>query len=159
MGVEPFLIASTVKIVIGQRLVRHIGEDEEQYQSTSVETESIHSTLSNLLPADESKRQGVSRDLGYDNLPLVTQNAYTLTKGKDSPRTPGGYNGRTGIYEVFEVTEAIQKLILQRATSSEIQKSAQLQGMITMRQDGYLKALTGITTLNEVNRVAAADIT
>jgi type IV pilus assembly protein PilB len=158
MGVEPFLIASTVKIVIGQRLVRRIGDGKEQYQSSAAEAESIHQTLGNLLPADESKRQAVSLDLGYDNLPLATQSAYTLAKGKDGPRTPGGYSGRTGVYEVFQVSDDIQKLILQRATSNEIQKVAQTQGMITMRQDGYLKALTGVTTLNEVNRVAAADI-
>jgi type IV pilus assembly protein PilB len=158
MGVEPFLIASTVKIVIGQRLVRRIGEGKEQYQSSTAEAESIHQTLGNLLPADESKRQEVSLDLGYDNLPLATQSAYTLVKGQDGPRTPGGYSGRTGVYEVFQVSDDIQKLILQRATSNEIQKVAQTQGMITMRQDGYLKALTGVTTLNEVNRVAAADI-
>lgn len=63
-----------------------------------------------------------------------------------------------GLYEVFEVTEAIQDLIIRRATSTEIQKVAQQeQGMVTMRQDGYLKALAGYTTLQEVNRVAAAE--
>jgi type IV pilus assembly protein PilB len=56
------------------------------------------------------------------------------------------------------VTEEIQQLILKRSTSAEIQRMAQSQGMITMRQDGYLKALKGLTTLNEINRVAAADI-
>ena len=59
--------------------------------------------------------------------------------------------------EVFEVSEAIQGLILERATSSEIQKAAQAEGMITMHDDGYLKALQGLTTLNEVNRVSAAE--
>ncbi len=159
MGVEPFLIASTVKVVIGQRLVRRIGPEKESYQSSPAETESIHQTLKDLLPAEESDRKKVSLDLGYDNLPLATESAYTLTKGKDSPRTPGGYSGRQGVYEVFSVSEEIQNLILKRSTSSEIQKVAQSQGMITMRQDGYLKALKELTTLNEVNRVAAADIT
>ena len=62
-----------------------------------------------------------------------------------------------GLYEVFEITEEIQNLILKRSTSSEIQKMAQKQGMINMREDGYLKALQGMTTISEVNRVAAAD--
>ena len=62
-----------------------------------------------------------------------------------------------GLYEVFEVTEAIQALIMKRATSTTISKAAQSEGMINMRQDGYLKALAGITTLDEVNRVAAED--
>lgn len=158
MGVEPFLIASTVKVIIGQRLVRRNGEPRESFESTAAETESIERTLAGLLPTDEAHRQAAILDLGYDNLPLGGQHAYTLSKGKDSPRTPGGYSGRTGIYEVFPVTAEIQELILKRATSTEIQRMAQTQGMITMRQDGYLKALAGVTTLNEVNRVAAADI-
>jgi type IV pilus assembly protein PilB len=159
MGIEPFLIASTVKTVIGQRLVRRISEESrEEYQSNAIETESIKKTLAKYLPTDESKRKAATEDFGYDNLPLLNQNAYTLSKGKDSPDSPGGYSGRMGVYEVFPVTEEIQKLILTRATSTEIQKLAQEQGMVTMREDGYLKALNGYTTLNEINRVAAAEI-
>ena len=60
-----------------------------------------------------------------------------------------------GLYEVFEISEAIQALIMRRATSTEIEKAAQTEGMLSMRQDGYLKALEGRTTLTEVNRVAA----
>ncbi len=157
MGIEPFLIASTVKTVIGQRLVRRIGDAKEQYQSTLAETEAVHKTLERLLPADAAKRDEASTDLGFENLPLITESAYTLTKGIDSPSAPGGYSGRMGIYEVFGVTEEIQKLILERATSNHIQQAAQAQGMVSMREDGYLKALAGMTTLNEINRVAAAD--
>jgi type IV pilus assembly protein PilB len=60
-----------------------------------------------------------------------------------------------GLYEVFEVTEAIQGLIMKRATTSNIERTALQEGMVNMRQDGYLKALDGSTTLSEVNRVAA----
>ncbi|HLG91128.1 MAG TPA: type II/IV secretion system protein, partial [Candidatus Saccharimonadales bacterium] len=90
-------------------------------------------------------------------LPLATQNAYTLVKGKQTPDNPIGYKGRMGLFEVFEVTENIQDLILKHATSSAIQRAAATQGMINMRQDGYLKALAGLTTLDEVNRVASMD--
>jgi len=158
MGIEPFLIASTVHTVIGQRLVRRISKDKEEYQSDRAETEAVHKVLGGLLPGKDSERGKVSEDIGYENLPLGADNAYTLVKGVDSPEAPGGYKGRMGIYEVFSVTEQIQDLILKRATSAEIQKVAQAQGMVTMRQDGYLKALAGRTTLNEVNRVAATDI-
>jgi type IV pilus assembly protein PilB len=155
MGVEPFLIASTVKTVIGQRLVRGIPESGRQtYQSTEAETVSIEGTVGALLPTAVDQIAAVSEDLGYKNLPLAHQTAYTLTKGTDSPDTPGGYRGRMGLYEVFEVTEAIQALIMKQATSTQIEQTAQTQGMITMRQDGYLKALDGRTTLAEVNRVA-----
>ncbi len=157
MGIEPFLIASTVHTVIGQRLVRRISEDRESYESTKPETEAIHSTIGHLLPSDAEGQKKAAEDFGYENLPLKDQNAYTLYKGKDSPQTPGGYKGRMGLYEVFEVTEKIQDLILKRATSLEIQKVAQTESMVTMRQDGYLKALAGYTTLTEVNRVAASD--
>lgn len=62
-----------------------------------------------------------------------------------------------GLFEVFEVTSAIQDLILKRAPSSEIQKVAQAEGMVSMREDGYLKVLEGDTSLAEVDRVAASD--
>ncbi len=158
MGIEPFLIASTVHTVIGQRLVRRVTKDHPKYDSTTAETDAIRNNLGDLLPKTEAERKAVSEDLGYDNLPLAGQNAYTLFKGIDSPENPGGYHGRMGLYEVFQVTEKIQAHIIARATSTEIQKTAQAEGMITMRQDGYLKALDGRTTLTEVNRVTAADI-
>lgn len=156
MGIEPFLIASTVRTVIGQRLVRRIGPKSETYQSDKVETQAITQSVGHLLPKKQEDMAKVAEDLGYKTLPLAGQNAYTLTKGTDSPETPGGYKGRMGIYEVFSVTEQIQELILKHATSSEIQKMAESQGMVTMRQDGYLKALQGRTTLTEINRVASA---
>jgi type IV pilus assembly protein PilB len=159
MGIEPFLIASTVKTVIGQRLVRRIADNNESYDATAAETEAIRQTLGEFLPKTEADMKKAAEDLGYETLPLAGQNAYTLRKGKDSPSATNGYSGRMGIYEAFVVTEEVQKLILERSTSATIQKMAQSQGMITMRQDGYLKALAGMTTLNEINRVAAADNT
>lgn len=157
MEIEPFLIASTVRTVIGQRLVRRIGGDKETYQSDKVETEAIKKTVGHLLPKTAADMAKVAEDLGYETLPLSNQNAYTLTKGKDSPETPGGYKGRLGIYEVFNITPEIQELILKHSTSAEIQKKAIEQGMVTMREDGFLKALAGLTTPTEINRVASAD--
>lgn len=155
MGIEPFLIASTVNTVIGQRLVRRVAEARETYQSTELETKSIKETVGHLLPKTKADVAKVAADLGYKDLPLATQTSYTLVKGKDSPKTPGGYKGRVGLYEVMDVSEKIQGLIVARATSAEIQRTAISEGMISMRQDGYLKALQGLTTLDEVNRVAA----
>ena len=155
MGIEPFLIASTVNTIIGQRLVRRVAAKRNTYQSSPLETQSIIETVGHLLPKTPDEVERVSADLGYKNLPLANQKSYTLVKGRDTPQTPGGYQGRAGLYEVMEVTEEIQQLIIKHATSHEVQKVAMAQGMITMRQDGYLKALTGITTLEEVNRVAS----
>jgi type IV pilus assembly protein PilB len=157
MGVEPFLIASTVHTVIGQRLVRRIGKNKQTYTSGPVETAAIKDALGTVLPGATDQALGVARDMGYQSLPLSTDSAYTLTKGVDSPDTPGGYKGRMGVYEVFDISETLQQLILRRATSNEIQVQAQMEGMVTMRQDGYLKALAGETTIKEVDRVASAD--
>ncbi len=155
MNIEPFLIASTVNTIIGQRLVRRIGKQREAYWSSPLETQTILATVGHLLPKTKEEVAQVSADLGYKDLPLAGQSAYTLVKGRDTPATPHGYSGRAGLYEVMDVSEEIQALITQRATSAEIQRKAVEQGMITMRQDGYLKALTGVTTLEEVNRVTS----
>ena len=155
MGIEPFLIASTVNTIIGQRLVRRVSPKRDTYNSTPIETQNILTTVGHLLPQTKDTVAQISEDLGYKDLPLANQSAYTLVKGKDTPQTPRGYSGRAGLYEVMDVTEEIQNLIIQRATSAAIQKVAVAQGMVTMRQDGYLKALGGLTTMEEVNRVAA----
>ncbi|MBI4034738.1 type II/IV secretion system protein [Candidatus Saccharibacteria bacterium] len=157
MGIEPFLIASTVHTVSGQRLVRRNVPGGQLYQSSRPETEAIHQTLGSLLPKTEAEVPTIAADLGYSRLPLANQNAYTLAKGLAGQDNSNGFRGRMGIYEVFQITEAIQDLILKRATSSAIQRTAQAEGMVTIRQDGYLKVLAGLTTLDEVNRVAAEE--
>ena len=78
-----------------------------------------------------------------------------LAKGMDTKETPGGYKGRAGLYETIVVDEDIQKLVTSQATSAEIMCTAKEKGTITMREDGILKVLSGITTIDEVNRVAS----
>jgi len=155
MNIEPFLIASTVNTIIGQRLVRRVSTKRETYQSSPIETQNIMATIGHLLPKTKEDVARVSQDLGYKDLPLAGQSAYTLVRGIDTPQTPHGYSGRAGIFEVMDVNPDIQDLIVKRAASSEIQRLAVSQGMITMRQDGYLKALSGVTTIEEVNRVTS----
>lgn len=155
MGVEPFLIASTINTVIGQRLVRRVAADHETYQSNEMQTQTIKDSIGYLLPKNKAEIKSVSEDLGYGDLPLADSPSFTLTKGKDSPTTPGGYKGRVGLYEVMSITDEIQQLIIKHATSSQIQRVAVAQGMIPMHEDGFLKALKGTTTIEEVNRVAS----
>ena len=155
MQIEPFLIASTVNTIIGQRLVRRVGPKRDAYWSSPLETKSILENVGHLLPKTKEEVAQVSADLGYKDLPLANQTAYTLVKGHDTPSSPRGYSGRAGLYEVMDITEELRELIVKRSTSAEIQRKAVEQGMITMRQDGYLKALQGITTLEEVNRVTS----
>lgn len=155
MGIEPFLLASTLNVVIGQRLVRRITEKREIYKSSSIETEGINSIVGNLLPKDQESVAKVSEDLGYPGLPVKNDDHYMLAKGMDTKETPGGYKGRAGLYETIDVDEDIQKLIISHATANEIMRQAKKKGTVTMRQDGILKVLSGITSIEEVNRVAS----
>ena len=156
MNIEPFLVASTVNTVIGQRLVRRICDKcTEQRQSTAAETKSIQETLGKVLPANEADMGRAKEDLGFDILPLANQTAYTLFKGKGCKECTDGYKGRIGIYEVFAMSDEMEKLLATKGTTSQIQTQAEKQGMIAMKQDGYLKALNGLTTLEEVARVAS----
>lgn len=155
MGIEPFLIASTVNTIIGQRLVRRVADNKEPYQADTAEIAAIEQTVGTILPQKESDKAKIEENLGYKDLPLGGQSAYTLWRGKDTSQTPGGYKGRVGLYEVIDVNEEIESMILSRSTSGDIEAKATELGMVPMRQDGYLKALTGLTTLEEVNRVTA----
>lgn len=156
MQVEPFLVASTVNTIIGQRLVRKICDKcIEKRQSTDAEAKSIAETLGNILPKSHDEEPRAKADIGFDTLPLAGQTAYTLFKGKGCKECTDGYKGRMGIYEVFAMSEAMEKLLASKATTSHIQAQAEADGMISMKQDGYLKALNGMTTLEEVARVAS----
>lgn len=156
MNIEPFLIASTVNTVVGQRLVRRLCDNcKEQYSATASETDSVKKVLQGKLPKDEKERKELKEEYGYEALPMTTENAYTLYKGVGCKECKDGYKGRAGIYEVFGMSNEIEKLLVNRETSSKIQEQAIKEGMLTMRQDGYLKALNGFTSLEEVNRVTA----
>ena len=155
MGIEPFLIASTLNTVIGQRLVRRVSDKKEIYQSSDMETKEINDVLGSVLPKSQGDVASLSEDLGYPGLPVANEKGYALAKGVETRETPGGYVGRAGLYEAIDVDEDIQKLIVARATAGDIMKVAKAKGTITMRQDGMLKALSGITTIKEVDRVAS----
>ena len=155
MGIEPFLIASTLNTVIGQRLVRRVAERRETYQSNEMETNMIKGVVGGLLPQSQGEVPEVSEKRGYGSLPVANSKSFTLVKGIASEEAPNGYKGRAGLYETISVDDDIQKLIVARATSGDIMRVAKMKGAITMRQDGMLKALTGMTTIEEVNRVAS----
>ena len=155
MGIEPFLLASTLNTVIGQRLVRRVADKREAYKSTDIETKQVNDLIGEMLPQNQQQVAMVSEDLGYPGLPVFSADGYTLVKGVEDRDTPGGYKGRAGLYETIEVDDDIQKLVISHSTSSEIMKIAKMKGTLTMRQDGMLKALSGVTTISEVNRVAS----
>ena len=155
MGIEPFLLASTLNTVIGQRLARRVSERKESFQTPEMETTAIKQIVGNLLPQTPADVAIVSEKMGYGTLPLATSPHFTLVKGIETEEAPGGYKGRIGLFETIDVDDDIQKLIVAHATSGDIMRVAKMKGTITMRQDGVMKALAGYTTIEEVNRVSS----
>jgi type IV pilus assembly protein PilB len=155
MGIEPFLIASTLNTIIGQRLCRRVAPNANDYVASEVEAEEIRKTIGWMLPDTVSDAEKVNQDLGYGNLPVSTVKEFMLRRGNDTEDTPDGYRGRIGVYESLEIDSDVQKLIVARATASDVQKMAVAKGMVTLRQDGMFKALNGLTTVQEVNRVTS----
>ena len=139
MGVEPFLITSSINAVIGQRLVRKICEDcREKIELPMAVTDFIKKQLS-ALPSGQLK------DINIEQL--------VFYHGKGCSKCTNGYRGRIGIFEVLPMSPAIEELSVKKVPASELKKQAIADGMITMVQDGLIKALKGITTVDEVLRV------
>jgi type IV pilus assembly protein PilB len=156
MGIEPFLIASTINTVVGQRLVRKLcPKCKTEFDTDEAQTKSVMDTLHEVLPKNKGEVEKVKKDVGYEIIPLADQKSYKMYQAVGCKECVKGYKGRIGIYEVFGMTPDMEKLLLQHATTSDVQIQAQKNGMITMKQDGYFKALNGQTTLEEVARVAA----
>lgn len=135
LGAENFLLASTINAIVGQRIVRKICDNcKEEYAPLPQIVEEIKKILGKLFPVKTDVK--LSRGKGCDQC------------GKS------GYLGRIGIFETLPVTPKIASLVLENADSATMEKEAILEGMITMKQDGYFKVLAGITTVEEVLRVA-----
>ena len=150
IGIEPYLIASTVNAVMGQRLVRVLCKEcslpqkqEPAYIENLRKEFDLEAVMKlykrfNLLPK------------GIDEF---TDLEFRAPKGCDKCG-PSGYKSRIGIHEVLEVTPEVADMILRKASSQEIQEAGEKAGMVLMWQDGFIKALQGITTLDEVLRVS-----
>lgn len=136
MGVEPFLLTSSLNAVVGQRVVRKICPScKVEFNASPDVISSIQHILGNFIPASLT--------------------SIKLYKGQGCASCGNtGYLGRLGIFEVLVINDQMSKLILQHASSGDIEKAAVASGMITIKQDGYLKVLEGLTTLEEVLRVA-----
>ncbi|OGH25001.1 MAG: hypothetical protein A3B47_02810 [Candidatus Levybacteria bacterium RIFCSPLOWO2_01_FULL_39_24] len=136
LGAENFLLASTMNAILGQRIVRRICDNcKEKYPPLPQILDEIKKVLGKIFPQ--------------------TQPDIKLSRGKGCDQCgKSGYLGRIGIFETLPVTPKIANLVLENADSATMEKEAILEGMITMKQDGYLKVLQGITTVEEVLRVA-----
>lgn len=146
MGVEPFLLVSTIRVAIGQRLVRKLCQECEKYTLSRDE----QTQLEGLVDAGAVLRALKEGKIIPAN---ATWKSIPFFKPKESAECPSGYSGRVGIHEVLPVTATIKELIMKNATGDEIEKQAKSEGMLTMTEDGIFKAVQGITTIEEVLRV------
>ena len=163
MGIEPFLIASTVRATVGQRLVRKLNKDtRKSYQPTEEEKQMIIKMF-NLKPGQDFKyihelekkaaAEGVGGDTPLGTTETTINNLWKNDSNDNANGALSGYKGRVGIYEVLNNSVEIQKLIVANATSNQLQEQAMKEGMLTMQTDGLIKALRGETTIDEVIRV------
>ncbi len=152
MGIENFLIASTANVIISQRLVRKTCQEcAEGYKIDEATYEGLAQRydmerLAQVLCDDEGVKAKI-KDLKEFWMSVK------FKRGKGCPKCRGGYKGRMGVYEVFQVSSGIKKLINGAATTEELEKEAIREGMTTMLEDGFVKAVRGVTTLEEVMRV------
>ena len=161
MGIEPFLIASTVKAVIGQRLVRRLCMHcRQQYVPDAGELAYIVQMF-NLKQGSMQRLHVLEQQAAADkiggNTPLGSTDVTIQYLWRPNPEGcdecgHNGFKGRVGIYEVLGISIPIQKMITANATSNEIQQQAITEGMVTMQTDGFVKSLRGVTTLEEVLR-------
>jgi len=171
MGIEPFLIASTVRAVVGQRLVRRLCMEcreavEPDAATVKRITETFHLDAATMKYVHELEKKALDGGIGKSNQGKQASDQLSTTDGKihriwkaheggcaNCNKT--GYKGRIGIYEVLRNSEDIQKLIVANSTSEVINQQAIKEGMVTMQLDGFIKALRGQSTIEEILRVTA----
>jgi len=147
MGVEPFLLTSTLRVAVGQRLVRKLeGTETEQHVLTSDEKTQLakHADLDAIL--DSLKEEQVVKS-------SATWNGIPFRRPKDGAEDQ--FKGRTGIHEVLPVSDTIKSMIMANKTADEIEEQARKEGMLTMLEDGIYKAARGVSTVEEVLRVVS----
>jgi type IV pilus assembly protein PilB len=147
MKIEPFLIVTTVNVIIGQRLVRKLLTKEKFFLSkAAVETLGKSVNLDRIMDALKDEKI-VPKEVTWEKIPFY--------KASPSSESRDGYKGRVGIYEVLKVSGGIKEMIMRGATAREVDAQARKEGMLTMMEDGIFKAVQGLTTIEEVLRVVS----
>lgn len=139
LDVNPDIIGSAINFTMSQRLVRTLCPEGKQAREVTPEEKTLLERIVASIPNEALRTQYMPVTTIYDPSP--------------SENCPNGYKGRTGIFEVIEITDEIDELVRNEASESEIEKVALKQGFLTMKQDGVLKVLEGITSLEELQRV------
>lgn len=152
MGVESFLVASTANVIISQRLVRKIcPECREEYNLD----EALYDSFSQKFDIDEMSELIKKNKLIKKNYKSNKEMWLDIkfARGKGCRKCRNGYKGRLGIFEVLQISDKVKKLINSSAPGEEIEEAAKAEGMTTMLEDGIIKIVQGITTIEEVMRV------
>ncbi len=146
MEAEPFLLVSTINVIIAQRLVRRLTSDKEEYLLSHSEKKELENSVDLDALLAKLKQENIIGD--KDNWDSIK-----FFKPKSGGEAADGYSGRVGIHEVMTMSPAIKDLIMQGATAAKIEEEAKKEGMMTMIEDGIFKAVQGVTTIEEVLRV------
>ncbi|MEI8270478.1 MAG: GspE/PulE family protein, partial [bacterium] len=148
MGVEPFLLISTLKTIIAQRLVRRLISNKEKYFLSNAELKNLGKLVDLDRVLVQLKNENIiGKEDTWAEVPF-------FKAGKEG-ESSDGYKGRVGIHEVLKVTGSIKELIIKGSSQDEIEVQAKSEGMSTMLEDGILKAVQGFTSLEEVLRVVS----
>jgi len=148
MDAEPFLLVSTLRVVIGQRLVRQLCRTKDEYKPTRQELEEL------ARIADLTKVLAVLKEEKIVSA-KTTWKDISFFRPKKSAECEDGYSSRIGVHEVLKVSPAIKELIMKSATGDDIEVQARKEGMLTMTEDGIFKAVQGITSIEEVLRAVS----
>ncbi len=148
MHAEPFLIVSTVNVIIGQRLVRKLTEKKEKYFMTAAEIKTLSQTIDieRVLKALKEEKV-VDAKATWEKIPLY--------RPKAGVNPADAFAGRIGIYEVMRMSQPIKELVMLGKTDKELEAQAKKEGMLTMIEDGLFKAVQGYTTIEEILRVVS----
>lgn len=150
MKAEPFLIVSTIAVIIAQRLVRRLCDSKEKYTLSKAEIETLGRSIDlNRVLAFLKEGKVIKEDARWEDIPFY--------KAKPAPDCDDGFSGRIGIHEVLKMTPTIRDLVMKGATSDQIEAQGKSEGMMTMIEDGIYQAAAGNTTIEEVLRVVMSE--
>ncbi|MBX4211095.1 Flp pilus assembly complex ATPase component TadA [Candidatus Parcubacteria bacterium] len=148
MKVEPFLLVSTVNVIIAQRLIRKLCDAKEKYFLTKAEITTLEKSVDlNHVLAALKEEKIIEKSADWEKIPFY--------RAKKTSGCEDGYSGRIGIHEVLKVSPTVRELIMKGSTSQLIEEQAKKEGMLTMIEDGIFKAIQGVTTIEEVLRVVS----
>jgi type IV pilus assembly protein PilB len=146
MGAEPFLVVSTLRVIVGQRLVRKLANDRQPYILTQAERDELSTKVNLDTILKTLKDEKIVKE-------TATWNDVPFYHANEKGETEDGYHGRMGIHEVLEMTPSLKDMVMAGKTGDDLQEQARKEGMLTMLEDGIFKAAQGLTTIEEVLRV------